>query len=179
MNTFIALEIPPHIQEQLEAYAHKVHARLDRQGMKWVRKEKYHITLCFLGQVESTDAILASIEPVLAEAKEVQLEIGEINSFPDTKRPGVLWVGVDNDGSALSSLQSGLATALASEDVFVPHITLSRMKPPSTKLGHKLRDFMHSGPVPEIDTWVSDTVSLVVTRADGSYENVKSFKLKR
>ncbi|HLO99311.1 MAG TPA: RNA 2',3'-cyclic phosphodiesterase [Fimbriimonas sp.] len=179
MNTFVALEIPLHAQEQIETYAHKVHAKLDRQGMKWVRKEKYHITLCFLGQLENPESVVSKVEAAVAGIKELKVEYGSINGFPDTKRPGVLWSAADTAGGELQQLQTAVAKALDVEDEFVPHVTLARMKPASTKLGHKLRDFMHSGPAPEVDSWTATTVSVIVTQADGSYQTLKSFALER
>lgn len=179
MNTFVALDIPLHAQEQIETYAHKVHAKLDRQGMKWVRKEKYHITLCFLGQLDDPESVLSKVEAAVAGVKELRVAYGSISGFPDTKRPGVLWSAADTVGGELRLLQTAVARALEVEDEFVPHVTLARMKPASTKLGHKLRDFMHSGPDPEVDPWLSTNVSVIVTQADGSYQVLKSFTLER
>jgi hypothetical protein len=53
------------------------------------------------------------------------------------------------------------------------------MKPASTKLGHKLRDFMHSGAVPEDIQWTAETVTLYSTKLDGSYEVIAEFLLER
>jgi hypothetical protein len=53
------------------------------------------------------------------------------------------------------------------------------MKPASTKLGHKLRDFMHSGAKIEDAEWLATEVVLFNSLPDGSYEALHRFKLNQ
>lgn len=178
MKLFLALSLSSVARNSLSEYVPKVQEKLDRQGMKWVKPDKWHVTVLFLGD-EDAAAVTELAKEALAGKKEVKLQVGSINGFPDTKRPGVLWLGVDVIKGDLKGIYDALAAVFPTEEEFVPHITLSRMKPASTKLGHKLRDFMHSGVKPEEIEWTAESVTLFNTLADGSYEVVAEFPLGR
>ena len=178
MRLFLALDLSPIARQQLSDYVPKVQEKLDRQGLKWVAPDRWHLTLMFLGD-EDAAAVQSLAAEALAGLKEVKLSVGSINAFPDTKRPGILWLGVDVLKGDLSAIHNALATVFPSDEPFVPHVTIGRMKPASTKLGHRLRDFMHSGAKPEDIEWTAEKVTLFNTKADGSYEVLAEFPLGR
>jgi RNA 2',3'-cyclic 3'-phosphodiesterase len=175
---FLALDLPSHARHALSEYVPKVQERLDRQGMRWVKADKWHVSLVFIGD-EEVSTVTDLVQDVVGKHQEVKLRVTKIGGFPDHKRPGLLWLGVEDLTGKLVPLQKELAGVLSNGDDFVPHITLSRMKPASTKLGHKLRDFIHSGAVPEDIEFTVEQVSLFNAKADGSYELVASFPLAR
>lgn len=179
MKLFLALSLSSVARNSLAEYLPKVQEKLDRQGMKWVQPDKWHVTLVFLGD-EDAESVTALAQEALAGKKEVRLQVGGINAFPDTTRPGVLWLGVDVLKGDLNGIYQSLAEAFPVEDEeFVPHVTIARMKPASTKLGHRLRDFMHSGAKPEEIEWTAESVTLFNTKPDGSYEALAEFQLER
>ena len=179
MKLFLALDLSPIAKNSLSEYVPKVKEKLDRQGLKWVSADRWHVTLAFIGE-EDPEVTRALAAEALKDAKEVRLGVGNINSFPDTKRPGILWLGVDVIKGDIQALYSALAAVFPSEEEeFVPHITIGRMKPASTKLGHKLRDFMHSGAKPEDLEWTAESVTLFNTKPDGSYDVLAEFPLAR
>ncbi|MBS1702524.1 MAG: RNA 2',3'-cyclic phosphodiesterase [Armatimonadetes bacterium] len=179
MKLFFALDLSPIARNALSEYVPKVQTKLDRQGLKWVSAEKWHVTLVFLGD-EDVEAVRELAAQALTGAKEVRLRVGSIDSFPDHKRPGVLWLGVESVKGDLNALYEALSAVLPGDrEGFVPHITLGRMKPASTKLGHRLRDFMHSGAKPEDIEWTVESVTLFNTKPDGAYEVVAEFPLQR
>ena len=179
MKLFLALSLSSIARNSLAEYLPKVQEKLDRQGMKWVQPDKWHVTLVFLGE-EDADAVTSLAKEVLADKKEVRLQVGTIDAFPDTSRPGVLWLGVETLKGDLKGIYQALADVFPTEEEeFVPHITIARMKPASTKLGHRLRDFMHSGAKPEEIEWTAESVTLFNTKPDGSYEVLAEFPLGR
>lgn len=179
MKLFLALDLSPIARNALSEYVPKVREKLDRQGLKWVAPDKWHVTLVFLGD-EDPETVTALAKEALAGAKEVRLAVGTINAFPDTKRPGTLWLGIETVKGDLDALYKSLAAVLpGDQEEYVPHITLGRMKPASTKLGHKLRDFMHSGAKPEDIEWTAEAVTLFNSKPDGSYETLAVFQLNR
>lgn len=179
MRLFFAIALSSIARNSLSEYIPKVKEKLDRQGLRWTTPEKWHVSVLFVGD-EDTEAVKNLATEALAGLKEVKLRIDKINGLPDTKRPGVICLGVSAITGNLETLHVALAAAFPLDDEeYVPHVTLARMKPASTKLGNKLRDFMHSGAAPEDIQWNAETVTLFNTRVDGSYEVIAEFPLEK
>ena len=137
MRSFVAIDLPQAIktaisdeQHTLQAAAHVTSGPME--DMKWTRPEGIHLTLKFLGEIsvqqvtKVTEALagLGSFEPFV-------LEVKGFGFFPDSRRPRVLWVGVDAS-PALGQLAHRVETALnglgfaAEGRTFSPHLTLAR-----------------------------------------------------
>ena len=179
MRLFFAIALSSIARNSLSEYTPKVKEKLDRQGLRWTSDEKWHVTVLFVGD-EDPETVKSLATEALVGQKEVKLRIGKINGLPDTKRPGVICLGVSAISGDLEAIHSALAAAFPLDDEeYVPYVTLARMKPASTKLGHKLRDFMHSGAVPDDIQWNAESVTLFNTLLDGSYEVIAEFALER
>ena len=179
MRLFFALTLSSTARHSLSEYIPKVKEKLDRQGLRWTSADKWHVTVLFVGD-EDADTVKMIAAGALAGQKEVRLQLEKITGLPDLKRPGVLCLGVRTSKGDLNAINKALASAFPLDDEeYTPHVTLARMKPASTKMGHKLRDFMHSGAVPEDIEWTAETVTLLNTLLDGSYEVVAEFALER
>lgn len=176
---FLALEPSSLVRRAIADWQPKPHERLDRQGMRWTKSDKYHVTLLFLGDLP-VEQVKEEAEKLVGEAKAPRLHIGRLTGVPDNKRPGVLALEVSDSTGNLAPLQKNLQkTLLGTEEEYVPHLSLSRMKPASTKLGHKLRDYIHSGEHPEALEWTPEAVTLFNSLPDGSYELIARFEFKR
>ncbi len=134
IRTFIALELPPAVislfqEVQQELKRLKIRAR-------WVRPENIHLTLKFLGAVNSNDIdkIGAAMAGAAIEFPPVTVSVGGIGVFPGIKRPRVIWVGLGGDTPSLLALQSRLEQELAGAEFpedkrsFKAHLTLGRIK---------------------------------------------------
>ena len=106
------------------------------QGVRAVRPEGIHLTLRFLGDVES-DAIprvISSIRAAVAQSQPFELALNAVGAFPNTASATVLWVGVDGDMSSLSDLHENVESELSNVGFrrdrrrFNPHITLARIR---------------------------------------------------
>ena len=64
--------------------------------VRWAKREQFHLTLKFLGNVESRrlEALTASIRGACAGLGVLQLRAGRIGFFPDARRPRVIWTSV-------------------------------------------------------------------------------------
>ena len=179
MRLFFAIALSSIARNSVSEYIPKVKERLDRQGLRWTNPEKWHVTVLFVGD-EDPETVKGMATEVLKDQKEVRLKLEKINGLPDLKRPGVLCLGVSVIGGDLNAIHRALSGAFPLDDEeYHPHLTLARMKPASTKLGHKLRDFMHSGAVPDDIQWNAESVTLYNTLLDGSYEVIAEFPLSR
>lgn len=134
VRSFIAIDLPPAVQRQIEALAAEL--KKSDAAVGWVRSEGIHLTLKFLGSV-SVD-LIEQIKPVLAEiASEtdpIHMEAAGCGAFPNVKAPRVVWVGLRGQSQPLAELQKRVESAMADfgfkpEDrPFRPHLTLGRVK---------------------------------------------------
>ncbi len=138
MRLFVGISLPP----ELKASLGKVQKRLRSHfsGVKWVPEENFHITLRFIGNVESN--LLPAIEQVVGDVLSGEsgctLSITGLGVFPSVKRPKVFWAGVEGEvkvleawavrlGRAFGGLD-GLPRSLDEEKPFRCHVTLARFR---------------------------------------------------
>ena len=136
---FVALELPERVRQALARWGQLA---AGNAGLRAVRAEALHVTLCFLGMrpVGEIDAIGA----VCADAVRppaFELTTGALVGFPP-RRPRVLAVAIEDRSRRLGDLQARLATALAELGTyrperrpFVPHVTLARARGRSSPAG--------------------------------------------
>ena len=104
-------------------------------GVRWVRPGGIHLTLKFLGNV-SNDAI-PTIESGMCRAAEgispFTVQVQSAGCFPSSRRPHVLWLGLQGDMDPLLIVQSCLEDSLEALGVeresrsFRPHLKLGRV----------------------------------------------------
>ncbi len=134
IRAFIAIELPNHIQKELEI----ILSSLQKSGVRsvrWVRADAIHLTLKFLGEStpQELSRISDEIRAIAATTAPLHLEIQGIGAFPNPKRPRVIWVGVKSP-PALFRLQRTLEDIAEQigypreEREFSPHLTLGRVK---------------------------------------------------
>lgn len=104
----------------------------------WVSSANYHVTLYFLGEVQTETA--AQLKESLAESaktvKPFQTDFRGVGFFPqhDKKPPRVLWAGVHNPPTELDHLRERCASSILKagltlpEQDFTPHVTIARIK---------------------------------------------------
>lgn len=135
MRTFIAIEIPDEIKQQMA----DVQRRIRNEGgvdAGWPRPEGMHLTLKFLGEVP--EAQITDIKEALTAAVQgmtgFRLEIGGAGAFPNARNARVVWIGVSGDLDSLNRLQTRVEDAMAGVGMerenraFTPHLTLGRIK---------------------------------------------------
>ncbi len=138
MRLFVALDLPGDVREALVALI----ARLKPlcRAARWARPKGMHVTLKFIGhaiaggdaeKLAATQAALAGVR----SADPVEIRYRGIGFFPDSRRPRVVWCGVEPSAN-LASLAADIKHALEplgiprEERAFVPHLTLARFKSP-------------------------------------------------
>lgn len=126
---FIAIDVPREIKEQL------CRLRVDIPGTRWVPMEQLHLTLAFLGEVdcERTARLMEGLGAVRGQGFE--LGLGPTGCFSGRKRPRVLWVGIKPEPLLMALVERVRAECrgcliLLEERLFIPHITLARIKEP-------------------------------------------------
>lgn len=102
--------------------------------MKTVERENIHVTLKFLGNIDSSK--LARVEAALGGVKfpPFPLEVKGAGAFPSLSRINVIWIGLGNGWSHVQRIYDQtekllLALGFPSETrEFSPHITVARVK---------------------------------------------------
>ncbi len=136
VRTFIAVEL----EQPQRAALGKVQETLKRERagryVRWVAPEGIHLTLKFLGGVDASR--MAELQAALTDAcrgiPPFELKISGIGAFPNTRRPRVVWVGLEGD-TAIAAQLAGRIEAECSklafpreERPFSPHLTIGRIK---------------------------------------------------
>jgi RNA 2',3'-cyclic 3'-phosphodiesterase len=131
---FIAIPLPSDLQANLESL--QAQLKPYARDAKWVPVRGIHLTLKFLGYVDPVrvSEISRSLAQVASSARPSTALARSCGFFPNSRRPSVLWVGVQSDG--LQQLQKQTEDAIANlgfekEDrAFSPHLTLARFRDP-------------------------------------------------
>ena len=159
IRSFISLDLPLSLRHELSGHAKLIAGQDKRQKIRWLPPENYHLTLVFLGEVESTilSGLQFELEQKLEAAESVTLTISAITPFPFS-RPRIAAVLVEQTAELLR-LQSDVANCVRKYGItlerrrFVPHVTLGRLKPRAGKtVDFKVRNILLSG--------IADSVTL-------------------
>ena len=114
------------------------HAQKEMQDMpgkiKWVKPEKIHLTLKFVGDTEpeKLEDLYSAIDDLQLHGA-FEIALTETGIFPNPRRPRVLWVGIEKN-DALAEIAEKIDEKLAGFDVdretrdYHPHLTLGRVK---------------------------------------------------
>ena len=126
---------PP--EDVLDAVAAAVApARSGRVGLRWEQRERYHLTLQFLGPVPSLAAVVDGLAAAVAGQAAFPVRLGGAGAFPKPGRARVVWIGAAVGASDLVALAGAVAGGLRAHGYepdrkeFHPHLTLARLKVP-------------------------------------------------
>ena len=133
MRLFVAIELPEALRRRL--WKEIAPLRAVDAPVRWVGPERLHLTLKFIGDVagEREPALTGAVADVAARHPPVPVLLRGTGAFPTSRRPRVLWVGVE-PRPPLLELQSDLERTLAEEGVepedreYHPHVTLGRVR---------------------------------------------------
>jgi 2'-5' RNA ligase len=135
LRTFIAVDLGKPIRDRIVSLQEK----LAQSGapVKWVEVENLHVTLLFLGEVEdrTVPAVCQAVADVGQQHAPFTMTVEAVGSFPNARRPRVLWVGVGDGVQELCGLHDALEPPLLDlgcyrreERRYTPHITIGRVK---------------------------------------------------
>lgn len=134
MRTFLAIDLPEELKEEIFALAKKVTLGMD---IKLVEKENLHLSLLFLGDIppDKTAPIRAVLGQLPAYGK-ICLKLGEWEPYPKKQKPAGIWIGVSGDTVKLFSLYKKMVDELLRAGFifeknnfrFTPHITIGRIR---------------------------------------------------
>ena len=135
VRAFIAIQLPKSIKSALS----ELQERLKRGGytsIKWVAPDSIHLTIKFLGDIDSgaVPEITEAMSEAIGGITEFQLELTEVGAFPNLRTPRVVWVGIGGDTAKLTTIRDAIERALIpsgftpEKRAFSPHLTLGRVR---------------------------------------------------
>jgi RNA 2',3'-cyclic 3'-phosphodiesterase len=130
MSFFLAFELSQGVNAQVAELAKVLSEKPGNEG-KWVKPERLHATLVFMGQLsaEEIEKTKIKVASVCADTAQFQLAVSGAGTFVTERAPCVLWLGLSGDLKALHQFQVALSNQFrANEKEFVPHVTLARGK---------------------------------------------------
>lgn len=134
VRAFVAVDLPPDLQERLEEVTHELKQQMGDVPVRWVPAGNMHLTLKFLGDVSlnNLEVLRDILHGEAVDREHMVVSLGGIGAFPKTRRPRVVWVGVEAPDE-LASLQRGIDKQTArvgyarERRAFSPHVTLGRV----------------------------------------------------
>ena len=174
MRLFFAIFPPEEVLEEAFRFQQSLRGAITRQGVRFTRPNKIHLTLAFLGDDFEIDSAQTQARSIAAEHPRQEMRLADFGCFPTSKRPKTIWVGID--GPTVCALGSAIQSRFGLRDEpFVPHMTVARVAPASQAVGRLLQPL--AGSFQSGIHWTAESFDLVSTLGNGQYEIVSSFRL--
>jgi 2'-5' RNA ligase len=136
LRLFIAVSIPDSVRDKIAAAQNELRAAVPHDVVRWTRMEQFHLTLRFLGAVETVrfPALVEEVRLACKNFAPLRLRAGGIGFFPNQRVPRVVWVGIEDPQGRLPLLHRAVQLATKpftteeSEETLTGHVTLGRVK---------------------------------------------------
>src|SRR4030043_179224 len=186
IRSFLAFELPPDIKRMVKDISEDV--RRSGLGLKLVKVDNIHLTVISMGNIRSEDvqAIGEEAEDVCVGCEPFEIALKGLGVFPNTRRPRVLWLGLEMETERISSFRDSLQERLLDFGVkeekraFTPHLTLGRFRKPErndTILGDIISRYADiKGPVGRLEELIMFKSELRTGGAE--YKRLKTCPLK-
>jgi 2'-5' RNA ligase len=136
LRTFIAIELDGELKDNLGRLQDHLRSQVAPRSVRWVRPGAMHLTLKFLGDtpLDKVDEVKLALARAAAEVSPFTFALAGLGCFPNTRRPRVIWVGLQEVTGALVRLREAVETHVAPLGFptegrpFKPHLTLGRVQ---------------------------------------------------
>ena len=133
IRAFIAIELDDGVRRAAAAAARALREGPGGDRVRWVRAENLHVTLRFLGDIESArvSPLARDLREAVADLRGFQMQLGRVGVFPSARRPRVVVIDVA-PREPLEQLAEAVERAVVENGLapekrrFRPHLTLGR-----------------------------------------------------
>jgi 2'-5' RNA ligase len=182
---FVAAPIPDSLRRDLTAAVDRWKAEPGTPDLRWTDPEGWHITLAFLGAVDSgaVPGLRRDLESVTGHlppsSAPIRVRTGQLGAFPRSQSAQSLWLGIDDSQRQLGDLAYTLQKAVLQPDEWRrlrPHLTLGRSR---VRRGEPLDQWLSSWTFPTTEIVVGDVVLFRshLGRGPAQYEELARFPL--
>lgn len=169
LRLFIALPIPDPVKDEIERVQDELRAVLPPKSVRWTKREQFHLTLRFLGQVSSqrVPALTGAVRVACSEFAALKLRAERIGCFPSLRFPRVVWVWVHDDAEQLVRLQRNIELAVGDfaeredDKAFTGHVTIARINSVKRAQAEGLAKLAHALVERRFGEWTADEVRLM------------------
>ena len=167
LRLFVACEMPDEVLNALGQVQNGLR-QAGAEQLRWVRPEGIHLTLKFLGEVETslvediTASLNAAIQPFA-----LRVSLSRLEGFGG-RRLRVVWMGLDGQTQELAELAETVERALqplgfpAERRAFAPHLTLARVRDRANSAQReRLADLLESFQLPSLPEIALSQVALI------------------
>lgn len=141
LRTFIAVELDRDLKAGLERVQDSLRQQLAPGSVRWVHPQSVHLTLKFLGDTpsEKVDLIAEALAQATARINPFTFTVGGLGCFPNSRRPRVVWAGLQDPSGSLARLRDAVEAEVAplgfptEARPFSPHLTLGRVQNRASK----------------------------------------------
>ena len=185
---FIAISMPDQVKDEIEKTQRELRGAFPGNFMRWTKREQFHLTLKFLGNV--AEARVAELADVLRSAcapfNTMRLRAERVGFFPDMRYPRVAWVGVHDSQNELARLQPAIETAVnnftseKAEKRFIGHVTLARIQGIPRQQAELLSKLAQGMTNRFFGEWMADKVKLIrseLSSGGARYTTLAEFSL--
>ena len=189
MRVFLAVEVFGHAAAALDQAAGRL-SSLRLRGVRVVPAGHIHLTLRFLGDVDSEQAVAVAeaLSQVAGRHSGSTLYLGGTGAFPNHTRPRVLWVGLAGDVRPLLRLHEEVGKSLSTLGFeeerrrFTPHLTVARIRERTRPADRKrtLDAWMETPISPGVPVPIRSVsvMSSVLSSEGARYRRLASFDLR-
>lgn len=185
---FVALPVDDAVRglaaESSAAFARAIAQRAGAALFAQTRPERLHVTLAFLGEIESArlETVFTVTSEVARRHEEFLAEAGGMGAFPRASAAHVLWLGFDDAArGSLRRLADGLRAGLRragfelEERPFRGHVTLARVR---SDRPFDARDVLARAPARRVSCRVAELVVMESRNASRESEYVPLFRAR-
>jgi len=129
MSVFLAVDLDEPTRARTAALIETHRGTVE--AAKWLRTDKLHCTVLFLGNppAEQVAQWIPSVDRLAARHHPFSLCLEGAGTFVTARAPSVLWLGVGGEVGPLTGLYRDALRVFGGEErPFVPHVTLARAR---------------------------------------------------
>jgi len=134
MRVFVGVLLDKEAGRGVEKVINKV--RRGHWPVRWVDKEKWHVTMAFVGQGSKSkvEQVVGAVRKGAKEIKPFEVGFKGLGAFPDLFLPRVVWMGLKGDLKSMFGLVKGVREELERVSIefdkkpFRSHVTVGRVE---------------------------------------------------
>jgi 2'-5' RNA ligase len=137
IRSFLAFELPLEIKKGVSRVFAEIRGSI--RNIRWVNVDNIHLTIVFMGNVSEDliPPINEAVEKVCLRYGPFYISLSGLGAFPNTRRPRVVWLGLQGDTERMSFFKKALHKHIKPFGIkeekrpFKPHLTLGRFRNPA------------------------------------------------